>query len=318
MIFPYIVQTPVHDWQGGELTALRGEDTPVTLKLELFQRAGSFKARGALSNLLRLDGAARKRGVTAVSAGNHAIATAYAAQVLGVHAKVVMLSSANPARVARARALGAEILIADSGEEGFAEAARLVEAEGRTMIHPFEGRETALGTATIGLEWSNQSAPLDAVLIAIGGGGLCGGLASALKLRWPACRIYGVEPGGADTMKRSVAAGMPVNRDPAQHTIADSLAPPYTLPYAFALCRDHVDAFVTVSDIQIMQAMGVLFREMKLAVEPAGAAAVAALTGPLRDELAGKKVGILICGANIDIDGFADAIRTAHAAGGPV
>jgi threonine dehydratase len=306
---PFLVRTPVHEWHGPELTERRGDATPVSLKLELFQLTGSFKVRGVLSNMLRLDSDALARGVTAVSAGNHAISTAFAARALGVHAKVIMLASANPARVARARAYGAEVLMTPSGEEGFRQAARFVEEEGRTLIHPFEGRNTALGSSTIGLEWSQQAAPLEAVLVAVGGGGLCAGLSAAIKLLQPGCEVFAVEPEGADTMKRSIAAGAPVNRLPDQSTIADSLAPPYATPYTFCLCRDHVDGFVTVSDDAIRAAMAVMFREMKLAVEPAGAAALAALFGPLKARLAGKRVGVLVCGANIDIDGFADLVR---------
>ena len=318
MLAPFLLRTPVHDWRGLELVNRLGPDTTVSLKLELFQHTGTFKPRGALSNMLRLDAAALERGVTAVSAGNHAIATAFAAKSLGVHAKVLMLASANPARIARARAYGAEVLITPSGEEGFKAAACIVEKEGRTLIHPFEGRATALGSATVGLEWCTQAPQLDAVIIAIGGGGLCAGVASAFKILKPRCLVFGVEPEGADTMRRSVEAGEPVARRPEQTTIADSLAPPYALPYTFALCRDNVDQFLTVSDDQIRDAMGVMFREMKLALEPAGAAALAALLGPLKTRLAGQRVGVLVCGANIDIDGFARYITQAQCHGVPI
>jgi len=308
LIAPHIAKTPVFDWCGRELAARRGHAISVSLKLELFQFSGSFKARGALSNMMRLDLASFERGVTAVSAGNHAVATAYAAQALGTHAKVVMLASANPARVDQAKAYGAEILTVSSGEEGFALAEQIVATEKRTFVHPFEGRGTALGSATIGLEWLDQVKDLDAVIVAIGGGGLCGGLSRAIKLLQPGCAVFGVEPTGADTMRRSILAGAPVNRLPDQQTIADSLAPPFALPYSFGLCREHVDQIVTVSDEEMRDAVGLLFREMKLAVEPAGAAALAALLGPLRAQLPGARVGLLICGANIDARSFAALI----------
>jgi threonine dehydratase len=124
------------------------------------------------------------------------------------------------------------------------------------------------------------------------------------KTLQPRCRIYGVEPVGADTMHRSFAAGSPQKRDDVS-TIADSLGPPYALPYSFALCRAHVDRLVLIDDDQIVDAMALLFREMKLAVEPAGAAATAALVGPLRVELRGKRIGVIVCGANIDIETYA-------------
>jgi threonine dehydratase len=312
-IAPYIVQTPVHRWEGRE----RSErfDGEVTVKLELFQHTGTFKPRGALSNMLALEPAALARGITAVSAGNHAIAASYAAHRLGVSAKVVMLASANAARVQRAKAYGAEVVMAPDGKSAFELARQIEQEEGRAFIHPFEGHRTALGTATVAAEWHEQAPDLDAVIVPIGGGGLCAGIAAATKLLAPNCRVFGVEPEGADTMHRSFAAGEPVSRSDVA-TIADSLAPPYALPYSFGLCRRYVDELVMIGDDQIRDAMGVLFREMKLAVEPSGAAATAALFGPLRERLRGKRVGVIACGANIDIAGFAKHIAAAEAASG--
>ena len=298
-IRPYINSTPVHEWKGRLLSESVAADTEVVLKLELFQRAGSFKARGALLGILALDEAARQRGVTAVSAGNHAIAVSYAANALGVDAKVVMQSSANPARVAAAEAFGAEVIIGGDGPACFALAEKIVEEEGRTFIHPFEGHNVTLGTATLGLEICEQAGELDALVIPVGGGGLASGVALMAKQFMPACQVYGVEPAGADSMSRSFAAGSPQTLDKVA-TIADSLGPPMALPYSFGICRDNIDRLVTVEDDAIRAAMRLLFDEMKLAVEPAAAAGTAALVGPLRDELAGKRVGIIICGTNID------------------
>jgi threonine dehydratase len=312
-IAPHVLVTPTHRWRGPELEARIGADTEVMLKLELFQRAGSFKARGAVASVMALDEAQLARGVTAVSAGNHAIATAYAARRLGTTAKVVMVASANPARIARAEALGAEVVISPSPVDAFALAARIEAEEGRALIHPFEGRNVALGTATLGMEFSEQAGPLDAVIVPIGGGGLCSGVSWAFKTLQPDCRVFGVEPEGADTMHRSFAAGSPQPRDDVA-TIADSLAPPYALPYSFGLCRANVDRLVMIDDDQMVGAMGILFREMKLVAEPAAAAATAALLGPLRDELAGKRVGVIVCGSNIDLATF-HALLSRPAAG---
>jgi len=299
-----ILVTPIHRWRGVELDERVGAETEVVLKLELFQHTGSFKPRGALTVVNSLDDEARRRGLTAVSAGNHAIAVAYAAARRGTHAKVVMLGSASPARVARCKQLGAEVLMSTGGAAAFALADQLRIEEGRTFVHPFDGPLTALGTATLGLEFAEQAGALDALIVPVGGGGLIAGVASAFKAVQPRCRIYGVEPEGADTMHRSFAAGSPQRRDDVA-TIADSLAPPYALPYSFGLCRQVVDRLVMVDDDQIVDAMAALFREMKLAVEPAGAAATAALFGPLREELRGRRVGVIVCGANIDITTFA-------------
>ena len=303
MIAPHVIRTPVHDWAGGEIEALIAPGTRVNLKLELFQRGGTFKPRGAVSKALRLTPEELERGITAVSAGNHAIAAAYAAATLGATAKVVMMGSANPARVAACRALGAEVVTAPDGRTAFEMVEAIVRDEGRSFIHPFEGPYTALGTATLGVEWLEQVPDLDAVIIAIGGGGLAGGAAAAIKLLKPDCLVFGVEPTGSDTMTRSFALGKPVDHAEVR-TIADSLAPPFALPYSYGLCRANVDDIVLVDDDQIRSAMALLFRDMKLAVEPAAAAATAALVGPLRERLAGMKVGVLVCGSNIDFETF--------------
>lgn len=301
---PYILQTPVHGWRGREMQARIGSTTDVQLKLELFQHSGTFKARGAVTTVRELPAEARARGVTAVSAGNHAVAVAYAAQCFGTSAKVVMRASANPARVAACRAYGAEVILVPAGTDAFGLAQDIAREEGRTFVHPFEGRQIALGTATLGLELCEQAPVLDAVIVAIGGGGLCAGVATAVKAMQPHCRVYGVEPVGADTMHRSFAASAPASRSDVA-TIADSLAPPHAAPYSYSLCRAHVDGLVRVTDQEMLDAMALLFREMKLAVEPAGAAATAALLGPLRERLSGQRVGVIVCGANIDIATFA-------------
>ena len=310
MIAPYVSVTPVHDWRGREIEGLLAAGTRVNLKLELFQQGGTFKARGAISKMLRLSEEERARGICAVSAGNHAIAAAYAAAALGSTAKVVMMGSANPARVEACRALGAEVLMAPDGKTAFEMVEAIARDEGRSFIHPFEGPYTALGTATLGAEWIEQVPDLDAVIIAIGGGGLAGGASAAIKLIKPDCLVFGVEPTGSDTMTRSFAQGAPVDHAEVK-TIADSLAPPFALPYSYGLCRANLDEIVLVDDDAMRSAMALLFREMKLAVEPAAAAATAALVGPLKDRLAGKRVGVLVCGSNIDFDTFEKHIRQA-------
>jgi threonine dehydratase len=243
-----------------------------------------------------------------VSAGNHAIATAYGAQVLGTSAKVVMPKTANPLRVKLATDLGAEIELAESPFEAFRRVREIEADEGRTFVHPFDGPLIMQGAGTTGLEITQQVEELDAMIVPIGGGGLCGSMAAAMKQVWPNIKIYGVEPEGANSTFLSLQAGKPV---PLQSisTIADSLAPPNTEPYAFSVCQRFVDEVVLISDLQMRQAMGHLFYGMKLAVEPAGAASTAALLGPLKERLQGQRVGIIVCGANIDVDSFYKLIR---------
>lgn len=304
-IDPYIVETPVWQWRGREIEEIVGQDTEVFLKLELFQKTGTFKPRGALASMFNLSVEERARGVTAVSAGNHAIAVSYAAQILGTTAKVVMPKYANPIRIDISRAYGATVELMDTVHEAFARVKQIEEEEGRAFIHPFEGEQTILGTATVGLELAETIADLDAVVVPIGGGGLCAGIATAVKLIQPNCTVYGVEPTGADSMSRSFASGQPEAIE-AVGTIADSLGAPFALPYSFGLCQKYVDEIVLVDDEQLRQGMRLLFNGMKLAVEPAGAAATAALCGPLLEKCRGKRVGLIICGANIALSSFAE------------
>ena len=304
-----VVETPVWKWEGQEIEAAAGPGTEIYLKLELFQRTGSFKPRGALSVMLDLDRVALERGVTAVSAGNHAIAVAFAARMLGTTAKVVMPATANPLRVERCRGYGAEVVLTPDVHTAFARVQEIQQEEGRHFVHPYEGPRTALGTATVALEFLRQVPDLDAAIIPIGGGGLCAGMAAAIKLLCPQCLVFGVEPEGADTMHRSFAAGAPVAIERVQ-TIADSLGAPLALPYSFDLCRKNVDGLVLISDKAMRAAMRLLFGSMKLAVEPAGAAATAALCGPLRERLAGKRVGVVVSGTNMDGPTFSRLIDT--------
>ncbi len=284
-----------------------GGGTEVQAKLEFLQRTGTFKARGALATLMGLDAEQLARGVTAVSAGNHAIATSFAAQALGTTAKVVMIRSANPARIASCKAYGAEVVLADDVHVAFELAEQIQENEGRYFVHPFEGHAVALGTGTMGLEICEQVAEFDALLVPIGGGGLIGGIANAVKQRRPECEIVGVEPTGADTMHRSRAAGSPQAIDTVR-TIADSLGAPFAMPYSFALTEANVDRLVLVDDNMLRRSMGFLFQAMKVAVEPACAATTAALLGPLREELRGKKVVLVMCGSNIDWATFEEQV----------
>ena len=301
-----ILQTPTVPLQS-PLIFQKIKGCRVHLKLECLQHTGTFKARGALSVAHQIPQQKRHLGITAASAGNHAIAAAWAAQQLGLSAKVVMQSSANPFRIARARAYQAEVILKPAGAATFGEAERLVQEEGRTFIHPFEGLDTTLGTAGVGLEFLTDVPDLDALVIAVGGGGLISGVAAAAKLIKPDCKVYGVEPIGAASMSKSLEKGEPITLE-STLTIADSLAPPMALPFGYALCRNYVDEIVTVTDNEICAGMAVLQEEAKLAVEPAAGAAMAAFLGPLRESMKNKRVGIVICGANIDAQTYGDLL----------
>lgn len=302
-----IVTTPIRLLVDDALAAAVGETTHVWLKEELFQRTGSFKPRGALSVMLDLDADSLARGVTGVSAGNHAVSLGYCARALGTTATVVMPKTANPFRVQLCRELGATVVLVENVHEAFDRVKHIEADEGRTLVHPYEGPKTALGTASIGMEFIDQTAAagvtLDAVIVAAGGGGLTGGVACAVKQMSPSTAVYVVEPEGADSLNRSFKAGSPQAID-AVRTIADSLGAPRCEPYSFSLNQQFVDEVALVDDDQIREAMRLTFRAAKLAVEPAGAAALAALMYPLRKRLDGQTVGLVVCGANIDAETF--------------
>jgi len=305
-----IVRTPVLECM--PLSDELGNGTSVVGKLEFLQHTGTFKARGALATVARLDDRARASGVTAVSAGNHAIATAYAAHVNGLSAKVVMIRTSNPARVAACQAYGAEVVLAEDVHDAFEQVEAIQREEGRHFVHPFEGPEVALGTGLVGLEMCEQVKDFDALIVPVGGGGLIAGISNAVKQLRPDVRIYGVEPEGADTMTRSFASGKPEAID-AVRTIADSLGAPFALPYSFELTRRNVDELCRISETQIRNAMGLLFHRQKFAVEPACAATTAALFGPLRETLAGRRVLLLFCGSNIDWKTYSEQANFGYA-----
>jgi threonine dehydratase len=299
-----IVVTPTLNCHPASEIAKASSAVSVALKLELMQISGSFKIRGALSVLSNFSDAELKHGVTAVSAGNHAIAVSIAAKSRGASAKVVMMKRSNPARVEACKSYGAEVIQAEDIHEAFRLVDEIAEKEKRIFVHPYEGRGTALGTATLGYEFLLQAPDVDTVIVPIGGGGLAAGVSAAVKMIKPSARVYGVEPFGADSMYRSFEKNSPQAIERVD-TIADSLGAPSAQPYSFGLCRKFVDEIVRVSDDELRAAMRLLFRDAKLAVEPAGAAATAALCGPLKERLKERRVGVIVCGANIDAESYA-------------
>jgi threonine dehydratase len=302
-----ILHTPVVPATTPLLDRLLGGD--LWLKLESLQRTGTFKARGALSVARSLPANVLSPGITAVSAGNHAIAAAWTAQQLGVSARVVMQNTASRFRIDLARAYGADVILTAPGAPAFAEVQRLERDEGRAFIHPFEGLDTTLGAAGVGLEMIEDIPDLDAVVVAVGGGGLMSGVASAIKLIRPACAVYGVEPVGAASVTKSLAAGVPVTLERID-TVADSLSPPMALPFSLSVIERFVDDMVTVTDAEICAGMVLLHEQCKQAVEPAAGAAMAAALGPLRKRLHGRRVVVLVCGTNIDHASHARLLAT--------
>jgi len=221
----------------------------------------------------------------------------------GVSAKVVMPKTANPFRVQRCQYWGGEVVFGDSISDLMTIVEQLRSEEQRALVHPYEGVHTVEGTATLGLELCRDVKALDAVIVPIGGGGLIAGIASAVKQIQPDCQVIGVEPVEARGMADSISRGEPLD-SVKLNSIADSLSAPMHLPMTFGLVQQHVDELVQVSDAQLREAMKFMFTELKLAVEPACAAGMAALHGPLRKKMAGKRIALIACGSNIDMQSY--------------
>ncbi len=297
-IAPRIRRTPVLDLAPGEL----GHDGPVSLKLEFLQHAGSFKSRGAFNSLLSQSIPAA--GVTAASGGNHGAAVAFAARELGVPARIFVPEIASAAKIALIRRCGAEIVI---GGARYADAQAACDAHaaasGALLIHPFSAAATMAGQGTIGPEWDEQHPGLDTVLVAVGGGGLVGGIAS-----WWAgstTRVVGVEPEGSSALHAALAAGGPVDVE-VNSVAADSLGARNVGDLVYATCRGAVDHVALVTDDSIRDAQHRLWQDFRIASEPGGAAALAALLSGAYRPAPGERVGVLLCGANVDPRGLAE------------
>ena len=253
------------------LVSSRSLGAHVFLKAELFQKTGSFKPRGMLNKVASLTEDERARGIVTWSAGNAAQGAAFAAAEAGIPCTVFMWSTANPIKVAATRGYGAEVdLTSGDPVEAHERLLAYVEETGRTFVHPFDDPVLQAGHGTLGLEIVEDVPDVAAVVVPVGGGGLIAGVASAV-----ACRVIGVEPEGAPSLSAAIAAGEPVRIEPS--TIADGLNAPFTGQSTLDICRERVDEVVLLTDDEIEEGMRFLYSRAKLACEPAGAAAVAAI-----------------------------------------
>ncbi|MGH3154797.1 MAG: threonine/serine dehydratase [Trebonia sp.] len=294
MIRPYIRRTPVVQVELSELD----ESAPVlpaaTLKLEQLQCAGSFKARGAFTNLLLRDVPAA--GVVAASGGNHGVAVAYAARRRGVPAKIFVPTVSAPAKIERIRRLGADLVVTgDRYADALAAAQEWVRSSGAMTVHAYDQRETILGQGTLGLELAEQAGALHTVLVPVGGGGLISGVAS-----WFAgdVRVVGVEPDGAPTLTYARAEGRPVDA-PAGSVAADALAPRQVGELVFPITQAYVDDVVLVDDASILAAQRALWQAFRIAAEPAGSVGIAALLAGAYKPAPGEQVAVVVSGANM-------------------
>jgi len=295
IIRPYIRRTPVIEADGADFGLAC---FPLTFKLELCQHAGSFKARGAFTNLLTRS--VPKAGVVAASGGNHGLAVAYAAMKLGKPAKIFVPTVSSPEKIAKIRACGADLVVTgDLYADALAASERWAEESGALRVHAYDQIETLLGQGTLGLEFEQQAPDLDTLFIAVGGGGLIGGVAAwyAPLVTSGKIKIIGVEPETAPTLAYALKAGKPVD-SPAGGIARDSLAPLRVGELMFPFAQKYVDRVVVVPDDSIQQAQESLWSTLRVTAEPGGAAAFAALVSKLYVPRAGERVGVVLCGGN--------------------
>lgn len=270
----------------------------VRLKAELFQRTGSFKPRGVLTNLAALSADEKARGVIGISAGNHAAALAYGAALEDISALLVMWQGASEQKIEATRAYGADVDLAANGPgEAFDRLAELTFESARTLVHPFDSPATIAGQGTVGLELVEDVPEVDVVVVPIGGGGLIAGVATAVNGLRPQARIIGVEPERSDAMRAALDAGEPVRIDPV--SVADGLNAPFAGDNTLPIVRELVDEVVLVTEDEIAEATRFLYGRAKLACEPAGAAATAALLAGKVPHEQDESVVLVVSGGNV-------------------
>lgn len=288
-IAPHIRRTPVLEADGADF-GLPG--VRLVFKLEFLQHAGSFKTRGAFNNLLTRE--IPTSGVVAASGGNHGAAVAFAAMKRKVPATIFVPAVASPAKMEQIRGYGARLEVAgERYNDALLASEKWIESRDAVAIHAYDQWETLQGQATVGLEFEEQAPALDGLLVAVGGGGLVGGIAAWYAGRVP---VVGVEPEAAPTLTHALAAGEPVDA-PAGGIAADSLAPRRIGALMFPIAQRHVRT-VLVSDEAIREAQKVLWKQLRIVAEPGGAAAMAALVSGAYGARAGQTIGVLLCGAN--------------------
>ena len=298
LIRPHIRRTPVVDVDGADFGL---DGVRLTLKLELMQHTGSFKTRGAFANLLSREIPAA--GVVAASGGNHGVAVAYTAGKLGKPVRIFVPTVASPAKMERIRGYGADLVVTgDRYADALAASEEWAAQSGAMPVHAYDQAETMLGQGSVGLEFEEQAPGLDSLLVAVGGGGLIGGIAA-----WYAGRtaLTGVEPEAAPTLARALEAGHPVD-SPAGGIAADSLAPRQVGELMFPLAQQFVRGVALVPDSAIVDAQRALWRVLRVATEPGGAAAMAALLCGRYRPRPGEHVGVLVCGANTTAVNFGE------------
>ena len=293
---PYVIKTPILENSQYLNQVFK---TNLFFKLEFLQNSGCFKARGAINNILNLTEVEKQKGITAVSAGNHAIAASYAANIFSIKNKIFLYDSANAYRLKKVKSFTRNLEITNP-QNAFKNVQKASKEEGYYFIHPFEGKNTVQGTASLGYEICEQIENIDNLIISVGGGGLIAGVGSIIRQKFPKCKIYGIEPTKSNGMSESLKKNKPLSNVKID-SIADSLSPPLHTPYTFSICQNIIDEMICVSDKEMIESMKFMFDNYKLMLEPACVAGIAALLGQLNNKLNNQNTLVVLCGSNIDI-----------------
>jgi threonine dehydratase len=290
---PVVTSRTVNDELGAE----------VFFKCENLQRMGAFKFRGAFNALSKFSPAQRSAGVVAFSSGNHAQAVALSARLLGIPATIVMPHDAPATKVAATRGYGGNVVVYDRYKEDREQIGRdLAQRGGMTLIPPYDHPDVMAGQGTAAKELFEEVGPLDAFFVPLGGGGLLSGCALATRALSPACKLYGVEPEAGNDGQQSFRSGTIVHIQTPK-TIADGAQTQHLGHYTFAVIREHVDDVLTASDDELVECMRFMASRMKLVAEPTGCLAFAAVRR-LKEQIKGRRVGVLVSGGNVDLQRF--------------
>ena len=303
-----IVNTPTLELNEDDFREILPNNSEVSIKLELFQQTGSFKARGVAIGLETLEEDKKAQGIVTVTGGNHGIATAWGASQYGISAKIIMPKTADPFRIDKCKNLGAEVILAENVDDAFRRLDEIEKEENRFVLHPFNQENMIIGSATCCAEIIDQMDDIDILIIPIGGGGLIGGMAHYLDQINSSVELLGVEPVGADSFTKSLEKKSAVRINKVD-TIADSLGAPMAMEFSFNIAKKRVSQVEKVTDDEIRNAMITMRDRLGFIVEPACATSLAGLQERYKKKCEGKKVGIIACGSNISFERYNEILK---------
>jgi len=295
-IKPYINKTPIIS--STSLNKMFGLD--IYFKLELMQKTGSFKARGAINKVLQLSDNERRKGVVAISAGNHAQATSWACSQFDIKSKIVMPHTASKSKIEATRSYGGEVIL--TKENMMDKCKSIIDEEGLTFVHPFDDIDIILGQGTTSLEVIDKIKDLDYAFISIGGGGLISGMASVLKQLNPRIKVIGIEPINSNVMTKSIRQNKPELFDTLNNkTIADTLAAPFAGKFTFEYVKEYVDDIINVSEEEMIESLRMIIERLKIVPEPAASACFVPILHNKIKVCPNSKCLVVVCGGNIDL-----------------